>query len=83
VIERAQVPENKELLRGRTRRAKTLGIFGAPSFLADEELFWGNDRLEDALMWLQLRKRSEESSVSEVPRTRPGDEAQNDNPGER
>jgi len=81
LIERAQVPENKELLRERTRRAKTLGIFGAPSFLADEELFWGNDRLEDALMWFQLCRRSEESLASEVPRT--GDEAQNDNPGER
>lgn len=83
LIERAQVLENKELLRGRTRRVKTLGIFGAPSFLVDEELFWGNDRLEDALMWLQLRRRSEGGSISEVPRTRTGDEAQNDNPGER
>jgi 2-hydroxychromene-2-carboxylate isomerase len=28
-----------------------LGIFGAPSFVARGELFWGNDRLEDALRW--------------------------------
>jgi 2-hydroxychromene-2-carboxylate isomerase len=83
VIERAQIPENKEILRDRTRRAMTLGIFGAPSFLADEELFWGNDRLEDALMWLQPRRRSEENSASELLRTRTGDEAKNDNPGGR
>jgi 2-hydroxychromene-2-carboxylate isomerase len=29
-----------------------LGVFGAPSFTAaDGELFWGNDRLEQALAW--------------------------------
>ena len=33
-------------------RAFLLGpIFGAPSFLAGGELFWGNDRLDDALSW--------------------------------
>ncbi len=29
-----------------------LGFFGAPTFTtADGELFWGNDRLEQALRW--------------------------------
>ena len=42
----------KEQLREETGKAADLGIFGAPSFLtADGELFWGNDRLEDALDW--------------------------------
>jgi 2-hydroxychromene-2-carboxylate isomerase len=27
------------------------GIFGAPSFVIGKEIFWGNDRLEDALLW--------------------------------
>jgi 2-hydroxychromene-2-carboxylate isomerase len=27
------------------------GIFGAPSMVVGEELFWGNDRLEQALDW--------------------------------
>jgi 2-hydroxychromene-2-carboxylate isomerase len=44
-----QEPENKLRLREQTRRAKELGIFGAPSFVVGAELFWGNDRLEDAL----------------------------------
>jgi 2-hydroxychromene-2-carboxylate isomerase len=26
-------------------------LFGAPSFLVAGELFWGNDRLDDALDW--------------------------------
>lgn len=32
--------------------AKALGIFGAPSFVAaDGALFWGDDRMDDALAW--------------------------------
>jgi len=33
-----------------TSRARTLGIFGSPTFVVHgHELFWGDDRLEDAL----------------------------------
>lgn len=39
-----------EAYRAATAQARTLGIFGAPSFVVDgEELFWGDDRLEDAV----------------------------------
>ena len=42
----------KEQLRRETEHAADLGIFGAPSFFTEDgELFWGNDRLEDALDW--------------------------------
>jgi 2-hydroxychromene-2-carboxylate isomerase len=42
----------KERLRLEVEEARRLGIFGAPSFVApDAELFWGNDRLERALLW--------------------------------
>jgi 2-hydroxychromene-2-carboxylate isomerase len=46
---RSETPENKQLLRQQTEEAQELGIFGAPSFLAGGELFWGDDRLEQAL----------------------------------
>lgn len=47
-----QRPEIKEALKEATAEAAARGIFGAPSFTTpDEELFWGNDRLEDALAW--------------------------------
>lgn len=36
-------------LREHTEEAQRRGIFGAPSFLVREELFWGNDRLDEAL----------------------------------
>ncbi len=42
----------KEQLREETAVAAGHGIFGAPSFVTeDSELFWGNDRIEDALDW--------------------------------
>jgi 2-hydroxychromene-2-carboxylate isomerase len=51
LVEQARASENKLRLREQTRRAGELGIFGAPSFVVGGELFWGNDRLEDALAW--------------------------------
>ncbi len=48
---RALKPDNKAALRAQTERAASLDIFGAPSFRVDGELFWGNDRLDDALGW--------------------------------
>jgi len=51
VITRAEARANKLALRCQTERAAELGLFGAPSFRVGEELFWGNDRLEDALAW--------------------------------
>jgi 2-hydroxychromene-2-carboxylate isomerase len=47
---------NKLLLRAETEEAERLGVFGAPSFTtAGGELFWGNDRLEQALRWARKR----------------------------
>lgn len=34
-----------------TAMARELGIFGSPTFVCGSELFWGDDRLEDALAW--------------------------------
>lgn len=42
----------KDDLRAATSRAADLGLFGAPSFVTgDGSLFWGDDRLEDAVSW--------------------------------
>jgi 2-hydroxychromene-2-carboxylate isomerase len=38
-------------LETNTREAKQLNIFGAPTFVTRGELFWGDDRLEDAIAW--------------------------------
>jgi 2-hydroxychromene-2-carboxylate isomerase len=56
----AQTDAVKARLRSETEAAQRLGLFGAPSFVtADGELFWGNDRLEQALRWAKNGANSE------------------------
>ena len=49
VLAAALADDNKNALRVQTQRARELGIFGGPTFMVGEEMFWGNDRLEDAI----------------------------------
>lgn len=49
VISASRSEPSKAALFERTAEAQTLGIFGAPTFFSGSEMFWGNDRLEDAL----------------------------------
>jgi 2-hydroxychromene-2-carboxylate isomerase len=55
ILAAAQQEASKAKLRERVEQARTLGLFGAPSFVAGDELFWGNDRLEAALDWYASR----------------------------
>jgi 2-hydroxychromene-2-carboxylate isomerase len=43
-----QQPEIKQSLRAATDAAHALGVIGVPTVAVDNELFWGDDRLEDA-----------------------------------
>lgn len=36
-----------------TQIAKLLGVFGSPTFVVNGEVFWGDDRLHDAISWLR------------------------------
>lgn len=51
ILAAAQTPAAKDKLKAQTAEAMARGIFGAPSFVVGDELFWGNDRLEHALAW--------------------------------
>jgi 2-hydroxychromene-2-carboxylate isomerase len=51
LLARAVEGENKERLRARTEAAWDQGLFGAPSFVVEGELFWGQDRMAEALAW--------------------------------
>lgn len=58
IMTRAALPENKDALKAQTAEAQKIGLFGAPSFVcADGDLFWGNDRLEEACAWAMLRRQ--------------------------
>jgi len=50
-LAKSQSDDTKTALRNRTEEASRLGIFGSPSFVVDQELFWGDDRFEDAIAW--------------------------------
>lgn len=48
----SQSVEVKQALRSQTEQAVEKHIFGAPMFVTnDEEMFWGNDRIEQAVAW--------------------------------
>ena len=51
----ALAEDNKLALRTQTEKARALGIFGSPTFVVGDEIFWGDDRLEDAVDFLDNR----------------------------
>lgn len=51
MIVRADEPRAHERLKAETDAARNYGIFGSPTFVVDGEMFWGDDRLEEALAW--------------------------------
>jgi 2-hydroxychromene-2-carboxylate isomerase len=65
-VARAQSQPVKDALRAATDEAARQGIFGAPTFLvrdgpdskAEAELFWGDDRLEEAVAWARGERLS-------------------------
>ena len=44
-----QIIQNKYLLN--TDSARNNKIFGSPTFVVNSEIFWGDDRMEDAIAW--------------------------------
>ena len=51
VLPLAQTDDIRAAYGAATDAARARGIFGAPSFTVGDELFWGDDRLEDAIDW--------------------------------
>lgn len=55
ILDQAQAEPAKTRLREQTEQARVRGIFGAPTFFVGTEMFWGNDRLDDALLFASDR----------------------------
>jgi len=51
VLALANSEDAKAALTAETNAARELRIFGSPTFTVGRELFWGDDRLEDAISW--------------------------------
>lgn len=64
IIAEAQADTNKMRLRRMNEEAQSRGVFGAPTFFAEDgEMFWGNDRLERALDWAVAQARRSDFPV--------------------
>ena len=51
VLALAGSEDAKAALAAETDAARQIDIFGAPTFAVGRELFWGDDRLDDAISW--------------------------------
>jgi len=55
VLKRAGSDDIGRMLEIETDAARALGVFGSPTFAIGDELFWGDDRLEDAIRWYERK----------------------------
>ena len=56
ILDQSRQVMTKLRLREQTEQARVRGIFGAPTFFVGTEMFWGNDRMDDALQFAADRK---------------------------
>ena len=54
-IAKAETQDIADRYDAETEVALGHGVLGSPSFVVDGELFWGDDRLEEAILWAQGR----------------------------
>ena len=53
VVEQARSDRIEKVYLAATDEARQLGVFGSPSFAVAGEVFWGDDRVDDALSWFK------------------------------
>ena len=51
VISNANLGEIESQYLKNTESARANKVFGSPSFIVNSEIFWGDDRMEDAITW--------------------------------
>jgi 2-hydroxychromene-2-carboxylate isomerase len=56
ILAQAQAEPTKIRLREQTEQARMREVFGAPTVFVGAEMFWGNDRLDDALLFASERR---------------------------
>ena len=55
-LKKANEDKIKDQYLQNTETAYKNGVFGSPSFIYEGEVFWGDDRLEDCIKWINLNK---------------------------
>lgn len=49
LLARAEQPEVKQRLKDTTEEAVARGVFGAPTFFVGDQMFWGQDRIDQVI----------------------------------
>jgi 2-hydroxychromene-2-carboxylate isomerase len=65
VLKGIQLQSTKDRLRAATQEAYDRGVRGVPSVVVGDQVFWGDDRLEDAAAALSVQARTPRSGVRE------------------
>ena len=58
-------PSTKEILKQETASAIELGVFGIPTMIIDEQLFWGNDQFDHMSLYVEGNDALDADQVSE------------------
>ena len=53
IISLAKSEKINDKYKSNTDSARKNKVFGSPSFIVNNEIFWGDDRMEDAIKWLK------------------------------
>ena len=59
LMHRSHLQETCKIYKENTKQARKNGVFGAPSFQVMDEIFWGDDRLEDAIECVNFSENQE------------------------
>lgn len=56
ILSRIAAAEIDAKMAASADQARALGLFGSPHFVVGKEVFWGDDRLEDAVAWASAER---------------------------
>ncbi|KPH83044.1 hypothetical protein AE618_01435 [Bosea vaviloviae] len=64
ILNRINAVEMDAKMTASADEARALGLFGSPHFVVGREVFWGDDRLEDAFSWARSGRVIEQPAGS-------------------
>ena len=63
-VEQTATPAIKEALQHETQEAIARGVFGVPTMMVGEQLFWGNDQFEHIVLCLEDQDPLDQAKVA-------------------
>ena len=66
LVEKTKQTSIKERLKEETRQAIAKGVFGIPTIIIDDQLFWGNDQFEHIALYLDGKDPLDKNALAAV-----------------